>query len=81
MKTIGTHEAVHRFEELLAEVVNGETVTIAQHGRPVARLIPVRHDFAAAAKAIEEWERYRDEHNVVLGEGVTIRELIEEGRE
>ena len=43
--------------------------------------MPIRNDFAAAAAAIEEWERYRDEHNVILGGGITIRELIEEGRE
>ena len=42
---------------------------------------PIRNDFAAAAAAIDEWERYRDEHNVTLGGGITIRELIEEGRE
>jgi hypothetical protein len=47
----------------------------------VAQLVPIRNDFAAAAAAIDEWERYRDEHNVTLGGGITIRELIEEGRE
>jgi hypothetical protein len=26
-------------------------------------------------------ERYTDEHNATLGGGITIRELIEEGRE
>jgi len=30
-------------------------------------LVPIRHDFAAAAAAIDEWEGYRDEHNVTLG--------------
>lgn len=81
MKTIAASEAETRFGELLHEVAEGETVTITQHGTPIARLIPVRRDFADAARAIEEWERFRDEHNVVLGGGITIRELIEEGRE
>lgn len=81
MKTMGAYEAKTHFSELLAEVAEGETVEITKHGTPIARLVPVRHDFAAAAAAIEEWERYRDEHNITLGGGVTIRELIEEGRE
>jgi prevent-host-death family protein len=81
MKTVGAYEAKTRFSELLAEVANGETVVVTKHGVAVARLVPVRNDFAAAAAAIDEWERYRDEHNVTLGGDITIRELIEEGRE
>ena len=81
MKTVGAFEAKTQFSELLADVANGETVVVTKHGVPVARLVPIRHDFAAAAAAIDEWERYRDEHNVTLRDGITIRELIEEGRE
>jgi len=81
VKTVGAYEAKTRFSELLADVANGETVVVTKHGVPVAQLVPIRHDFAAAAAAIDEWERYRDEHNVTLGSGITIRELIEEGRE
>jgi hypothetical protein len=46
----------------------------------VAQIIPVCGSFEDAAAAIEEWRRYRREHNITLGEGITIRELIEEGR-
>ena len=81
MKTVGAYEAKTHFSELLAQVADGATVEITKHGTPVARLVPIHHDFAAAAAAIDEWERYRDEHNVTLGSGITIRELIEEGRE
>jgi prevent-host-death family protein len=81
VKTVGAYEAKTRFSELLADVANGETVVVTKHGVPVAQLVPIRNDFAAAAAAIDEWERYRDEHSVTLGGGITIRELIEEGRE
>jgi antitoxin (DNA-binding transcriptional repressor) of toxin-antitoxin stability system len=54
---------------------------VTKHGVPVAQLVPIRNDFAAATAAIDEWEQYRDEQNVTLGSGITIRELIEEGRE
>jgi len=81
MKTVGIYEARTRFGTLITEVENGETVTVTRHGAPVARIVPVRDEFEDAGAAIEEWRRYRKEHNVRLGEGVTIRELIEEGRE
>jgi antitoxin (DNA-binding transcriptional repressor) of toxin-antitoxin stability system len=66
---------------LLSDVANGETVVVTKHGVPVAHIIPVRKGFSEAAAAIDEWRRYRREHNITLGEGITVRELIEEGRE
>ena len=81
MRTVSANEAKTRFSKLLADVVNRETVVVTKHGVPVAQLVPIRNDFAAAAAAIDEWKRYRDEHYVTLGGGITIRELIEEGRE
>lgn len=83
MKTIGSYEAKTRFDELLAEVAEGASIEITQLGVPVARLMPVDFDFdfEDAAAAIEEWRQYRRKHDIKLGEGITIRELIEEGRE
>jgi prevent-host-death family protein len=81
MRTVGAYEAKNHFSELLAEVAAGATVQITKHGTPVARLVPIHNDFAAAVTAIDEWRRYRDEHNVTLGGGITIRHLIEDGRE
>jgi prevent-host-death family protein len=81
MKTVGAYEAKTRFSQLLADVANGETVIVTKYGVPVAQLTPIRNHVAAAAAAIDEWERYRDEHHVTLGGGITIRELIEDGRE
>lgn len=39
MKTVAVLEAKNRFSELLAEVAQGEDVTITRHGAPVARLV------------------------------------------
>lgn len=38
MKTVPTTEAKAKLNALLAEVASGETVTITNHGRPVAVL-------------------------------------------
>jgi prevent-host-death family protein len=81
MRTVGAKEAKTHFSELLTEVAAGATVEITKYGSPVARLVPIRHDLASAAAAIDAWKRYRDEHHVTLGGGITIRELIEDGRE
>lgn len=80
MKTVGAYHAKAHFGELLTEVEHGATVVVTRRGVPVARIVPIHGDFEDAAAAIEAWRHYRREHNVTLGEGVTIRELIEEGR-
>ena len=80
MKSVGAYEAKTRFAELLREVENGETIIVTRHGLPVARLSPMEKEANDAAAAIEELHRYRREHRPTLG-GITIRELIEEGRE
>jgi prevent-host-death family protein len=81
MRTVGAYEAKVHFGELLTEVENGATIVVTRHGAPVAKIVPCRNEFAGAAAAIDEWERYRDERNVTLDGGITIRDLIEEGRE
>jgi len=81
MKSVGAYDAKTHFGELLSEVAAGATVEITKHGVPVAHIVPVPKSFADAAAAIDDWRRYRREHNLTLGDGITIRELIEDGRE
>jgi len=40
METVNVHEAKTQLSRLLARVENGEEITIARAGRPVARLLP-----------------------------------------
>lgn len=79
----GAAAAKARFSELLARAEAGETITIRRHGRAVARLVPAqkrRSTPEERLKAWEEWEAYRDSHDIKLGPDLTIRQLIEEGR-
>jgi prevent-host-death family protein len=80
MKTVGAYEAKTRFGELLREVENGETIIVTRHGFPVAWLSPMAKEADDVAVAMEEIPRFRREHRPTLG-GITLRELIEEGRE
>jgi len=78
----GAAEAKAHFSELLARAEAGETITIRRHGRPVARLVPVKQPLSPEArmKAHAEWVAYRDKHKITLGPDLTLKQLIEEGR-
>nr|MBA3415913.1 type II toxin-antitoxin system prevent-host-death family antitoxin [Chloroflexia bacterium] len=56
MKSVGAYEAKTHLARLLAEVAEGETITITKHGTPVAQLVPPpnarRPD---VGQLIEEW--------------------------
>ena len=80
MRTIKADEAETRFAELLREVENGAAIVVTRENVPIALLTPTRSDSERAASNFDQWERFRDQHHVTLGGGVTIRELIEVGR-
>ncbi len=78
MVEIGAAEAETRLSHLLDQVERGETVVIVRDGRPVARLVPVpgatiddRRRTIAQLKELRQGQ--------TLG-GLSLRELIEEGR-
>ncbi len=77
--TVGSYEAKTHLSALLERVAKGETITITKHGVPVAKLVPVgdgkpKRD---VKQVIEELLEFRKQHS--LG-GLSIREMIEEGR-
>lgn len=76
--SVGAFEAKNRFSELLERVDHGAEVIITKHGRPVAKLVPmsgsknvVRKQTTAELRALSK--RYSLK-------GLSVRELIEEGR-
>jgi prevent-host-death family protein len=78
MPIFGLFEAKTQLSALVERAARGEEITITKHGQAMARLIPVhpvatrnRHQVAARMRQM------RSESNL---EGVTIRQLIEEGR-
>lgn len=79
MTTVAAFDAKNRFGSLLDMVERGEEVTITRHGKPVARLVAHsgKVDRSAARKAVEDIERLSK--GVTLG-GISIKELIEDGR-
>jgi prevent-host-death family protein len=54
MSEVGIYEAKTHFSKLVARARRGERITITQHGKPVAELIPAAGaDIGARRKAIE----------------------------
>lgn len=75
---VGAYEAKTHLPSLLERVQHGERVTITKHGVPVALLVPVvpvsKPDLHAV---IEELKTFAKGHSAG---GMSIREMIEEGR-
>lgn len=80
MRTVGAFEAKNTLGSLLDLVEQGEEVTITRHGKPAARLVApsANPDRTAIARAAAERIRERRK-GVTLG-GISIRELIDDGR-
>jgi prevent-host-death family protein len=79
MSTVGAYRAKTHLAELLDRVERGERITITRHGRPVAELVPpMGASDLTVDEAIEGLRSFRSRHS--LGEGLTIRDLITEGR-
>ena len=78
METVGAFAAKTHLSDLLERVERGERFTITRHGKPVAQLTPVdQRDPEAVKEAIARLKAFRKGHS--LG-GISLRELIEEGR-
>jgi prevent-host-death family protein len=81
VRTIGAFEAKTHLAQLLDEVASGERITITRHGVPVALLVPAEGDARPDVEdLIRGWRSYQEANDVTLGPGLTIRDLIEDGR-
>jgi prevent-host-death family protein len=78
MTTVGSYEAKTHLPALLDRVAKGEEITITRHGVPVAKLVPssgtakpdIKQTIQAMLESRKKWRL----------NGLSIKELIEEGR-
>jgi prevent-host-death family protein len=77
---VGAFDAKNNLGQLLDQVARGEVIVITRHGKPVARLVPFEEVFdrADSQRAAEELRELRK--GVFLPEGLSIRDLVNEGR-
>lgn len=79
MRSVGAYEAKTHLPRLLDRVARGEEIQITRNGRPVARLVPEPAPATADLEAlIAQMRAFRKGRR--LGDDLTVRDLIEEGR-
>ena len=80
MATVGIFEAKNRLSELVERAAQGEEIVITRRGEQVARLMPpLAPDALLQAKTlVARIRQSRARHS--LGDGVSLRAMIEEGR-
>jgi prevent-host-death family protein len=78
MHSVGLFDAKTHLSALLERVAQGEEITITKHGVPVALLVPAANPRKKDPKKVAE--RIRALRRGARLEGVTIRQLLEEGR-
>lgn len=78
MIEVGAYQAKTHFSSLLDKVEAGEEVVITRHGKPIARLMPA--GFAKAAEVEDIVGRFREARKGVTLGGLSLKDLINEGR-
>jgi prevent-host-death family protein len=82
METVGSYEAKTHLPRLLERVERGETIIITRHGRAVARLVPatLTAPRPEIVDVIEAMRAFQEQEAPTLGDDLSIRDLINEGR-
>jgi prevent-host-death family protein len=78
MKTVGAFEAKTHLNQLLKRVSRGETIRITLRGVPVAKLVPADEQEVKDLK--QAVRQIREVRKGARLNGITLRELINEGR-
>ena len=78
METVGLFEAKTHLSALLERVAQGEEITITKHGAPVALVVPAGNRRKRDPRHVAE--RIRALRKGAKLKGLTVRQLIEEGR-
>jgi len=78
MDTVGAYEAKTHLSQLLERVRKGDRITITKHGIPIAVLQPFEPGKRIDVRTtIMEIRKFREKNKL---SGLSIREMIEEGR-
>ena len=78
MRTVGLFEAKQKLSELVERASEGEQIGITRRGKLAAVIVPARPELSME-EAFAQIDRIRSKVKP-LPRGVTIKDLIEEGR-
>lgn len=79
MRKVGLFEAKQKLSELVDRATRGERIAITKRGKPAAALVPMQEVEVDLKEIFASMERIRKRAKP-LPRGVTIKDLIEEGR-
>ncbi|MCL2021178.1 MAG: type II toxin-antitoxin system prevent-host-death family antitoxin [Betaproteobacteria bacterium] len=79
MLEVALYEAKNKLSGLLDEVATGKQITITRHGKAAALLVPTHHGFDRA-KAMQAAKTLLEVRKGVTLGGLSIKELVNEGR-
>jgi prevent-host-death family protein len=79
MREIGAFEAKNTLGTLLDQIEHGAEIIITRHGKAVAKLVPAQPGFDRE-KAKRAAAGLREASKGVMLRGLTIKDLINEGR-
>jgi prevent-host-death family protein len=79
MRTVGLFEAKQKLSELVERASEGEQIGITRRGKLAAVIVPARNN-VSLKEAFAAIERIRMRAKP-LPKGMTVKDLIEEGRE
>jgi prevent-host-death family protein len=78
METVGAYEAKTHLSQLLERVAKGQRIAITKHGVPVAILQPYDAEkHVDVEEVIRQLRDFRESNTLA---GLSIREMVEEGR-
>lgn len=80
MTTVGSYEAKTHLPQLLVRANRGEKIVITRRGKPVAMLVAPETERPIAGQVVKEMLECRDREGPVLGEDLSVRDLIDAGR-
>ena len=84
MSTVTIEEAEKALTETLTEAASerGETIIITRHGKAIARLVPatLTAPQPEIVDVIEAMRAFQEQEAPTLGDDLSIRDLINEGR-
>ena len=79
MRKVGLFEAKQKLSELVQRASRGERIGITRRGKLEAELVPARKEEVDVKELFASMERIRKRAKP-LPRGVTVKDLIEEGR-
>lgn len=79
MRKVGLFEAKQKLSELVERASRGERIGITRRGKLAAELVPAREESIDIKEVFASMERIRKRAKP-LPRGVTVKDLIEEGR-